>query len=330
MNNMNQPADQPTPLLHLLDLDQLSKSAIEEIFRTADSFAGVGAQTVRKVPLLRGKTIVLLFFEPSTRTRTTFEIAAKRLSADVVTINTSVSATTKGESLLDTVRTLQAMQSDMFVVRHRDSGVPHLLAQHVDPGVSVINAGDGWHAHPTQALLDMYTIRHYKGDFAGLSVAIVGDILHSRVARAQITALRCLGVKDIRVVAPKTLLPQETASLGVTVHHQLQSGIADADVVMTLRLQRERMGGALLPSEREYFRFYGLTSQSLSTAKTDAIVLHPGPINRGVEISSEVADGPRSVILPQVSNGIAIRMAVMALAAGQTGPQAGIDSETTP
>ena len=330
MNKLSQQTDQPTPLQHLLDLDSLSRASIEGIFRTADSFVTVGAQTVRKVPLLRGKTIVLLFFEPSTRTRTTFEIAAKRLSADVVTINTSVSATIKGESLLDTVRTLQAMQSDMFVIRHRDSGVPHLIARHVDPGVSVINAGDGWHAHPTQALLDLYTIRSYKGDLAGLSVAIVGDVLHSRVARAQIAALRCLGVEDIRVVAPKTLLPQDTASLGVTVHHQLASGIADADVVMALRLQRERMSNALLPSEREYFRFYGLTPNSLSAAKPDAIVLHPGPINRGVEIDSAVADGPRSVILPQVSNGIAIRMAVMALAAGPSGLESPGAEETRP
>ncbi|MCG2633309.1 MAG: aspartate carbamoyltransferase catalytic subunit [Gammaproteobacteria bacterium] len=322
------PATGSPPLRHLLDMSNLSRDAIEEIFRTADSFVSVGARQVRKVPLLRGKTIVLLFFEPSTRTRTTFEIAAKRLSADVVTINTSVSATAKGESLLDTVRTLQAMQSDMFVVRHRDSGVPHLIARHVDPGVSVINAGDGWHAHPTQALLDMYTIRQHKGDLAPLSVAIVGDILHSRVARTQIAALGRLGVTDIRVVAPKTLLPQEIASLGVRVFHQLDRGLADADVVMTLRLQRERMSSALLPSEREYFRFYGLTPKSLRAAKPDAIILHPGPINRGVEIDSVVADGPGSVILPQVSNGIAIRMAVMALAAGPTPRQQPVESET--
>jgi len=306
------------PLRHLLDLDHLSPAVIEQIFQTADSFVSVGDQQVRKVPLLRGKTIVLLFFEPSTRTRTTFEIAAKRLSADVVSINIAASATSKGESLLDTVKTLEAMQSDMFVVRHQHSGAPHLIARHVQPGVSVINAGDGWHAHPTQALLDLYTIRQYKGDFTNLSVAIVGDILHSRVARTEIAALRTLGVTDLRVVAPQTLLPQAINSLGVTVHHTLESGLADADVIMTLRLQRERMTGALLPSEREYFQLYGLTPDALKVARPDAIIMHPGPINRGVEIDSTVADGNNSVILPQVSNGIAIRMAVMAMAAGQS------------
>ncbi|MDH5485826.1 MAG: aspartate carbamoyltransferase catalytic subunit, partial [Gammaproteobacteria bacterium] len=253
----------------------------------------------------------------STRTRTTFELAAKRLSADVLTINISTSATSKGESLLDTLRNLEAMQCDMFIVRHADSGSAHFIANHVAPHISVLNAGDGRHAHPTQAMLDMFTIRRNKGaDFGKLRVAIVGDILHSRVARSQIHALNTLNTGDVRVVAPKTLIPSYIEQMGVSVYNDLETGIQDADVIIMLRLQKERMQGALLPSEQEYFQLYGLTEERLKLAKPDVIVMHPGPINRGVEIESSVADGPHSVILNQVTYGIAVRMAVMSMTLG--------------
>ena len=268
------------------------------------------------MPLLRGKTIVNLFFEASTRTRTTFELAAKRLSADVLNLNINYTATVKGESLLDTLRNLEAMYTDMFVVRHADSGAAQFIAKHVAPHVSVINAGDGRHAHPTQAMLDVFTIRRHKPDFSKLCVAIVGDIMHSRVARSQILALNTLGAGEVRVVGPKTLIPIEVERLGVRVFHDIAQGLKDVDVVIMLRLQKERMQGALLPSEHEYFQLYGLTEERLSVAKPDVIVMHPGPINRGVEIASEVADGARSVILEQVTYGIAIRMAVMSMAIG--------------
>jgi aspartate carbamoyltransferase catalytic subunit len=269
---------------------------------------------VKKVPLLRGKTIINLFFENSTRTRTTFELAATRLSADVLNMNIATSATSKGESLLDTIRNLEAMQVDMFVVRHALSGAAHFIAQQTAPHISVINAGDGQHAHPTQAMLDMFTIRQHKKQFEGLKVAIVGDILHSRVARSQILALNTLGVTDVRVIAPKTLLPADVTSMGVTALHDMNEGLNDVDVVIMLRLQKERMNSAFLPSESEYFRCFGLTEAKLKQAKSDVIVMHPGPINRGVEIASSVADGSHSVILQQVSNGIAVRMAVMSMA----------------
>jgi len=256
-----------------------------------------------------------LFFEPSTRTRTTFEIAAKRLSADVINLNIAASSQTKGESLLDTVANLSAMQADIFVVRHDASGVPYLIARHVKPHEHVINAGDGRHAHPTQALLDLYTIRHYNGSFEQLSVAIVGDILNSRVARSDIHALLAMGVRDLRAVGPLTLLPVGLEELGLQVHTRLEEGIRNADVIIMLRLQNERMRGALLPSAQEYFGNYGLTPQALRHAKSDCIVMHPGPMNRGVEIDSTVADGPHSVILPQVSFGIAVRMAVLSMVA---------------
>lgn len=301
-------------LHHFLTIEGLSRSLLTEILDTAESFTAVGEQAVKKVPLLRGKTIVNLFFEASTRTRTTFELAAKRLSADVLNINVSTSAAIKGETLLDTLRNLEAMHCDMFIVRHAESGAAHFIARHAAPHVSVINAGDGSHAHPTQAMLDMFTLRRHKPDFGKLCVAIVGDILHSRVARAQIHALTTLGVAEVRVIAPKTLLPAHVKTLGVHVFHDLRAGLRDVDVVMTLRLQHERMQGALLPSEREYFHLYGLTVEKLQYAKPDAIVMHPGPINRGVEIDSRVADGGRSVILQQVTHGIAVRMAIMALA----------------
>jgi aspartate carbamoyltransferase catalytic subunit len=271
---------------------------------------------VKKLPILNGKSVFNLFFENSTRTRTTFEIAAKRLSADVVNLNINASSTSKGETLLDTIHNLEAMHADMFVVRHAESGAPFLIAKHVAPDVHVINAGDGRHAHPTQALLDMYTIRHYKQDFSNLRVAIVGDILHSRVARSQIHALTTLGVPEVRVIGPKTLMPTSVEKLGVHVYHDMNQGLKDVDVVIMLRLQNERMNGALLPSAQEFFKYYGLTLDKLAYAKPDAIVMHPGPMNRGVEIDSAVADGAQSVILPQVTFGIAVRMAVMAILAG--------------
>ena len=303
-------------LKHFLTIEGLGSNILTQILDTAESFAGVN-ESVKKVPLLRGKTIANIFFEASTRTRTTFELAAKRLSADVLNINISTSATSKGESLLDTLRNLEAMQCDMFIVRHADSGTAHFIANHVAPHISVLNAGDGRHAHPTQAMLDMFTIRRNKGaDFGGLRVAIVGDILYSRVARSQIHALNTLNTGDLRVVAPKTLIPKDIEQMGVSVFHDLSKGIKDADVVIMLRLQKERMQGALLPSEQEYYRLYGLTEERLSVAKPDAIVMHPGPINRGVEIDSNVADGSRSVILSQVTYGIAVRMAVMSMTLG--------------
>ncbi|MCB1857739.1 MAG: aspartate carbamoyltransferase catalytic subunit [Gammaproteobacteria bacterium] len=303
-------------LRHFLTIDGLSREILTDILDTAESFTGISERTVKKVPLLRGKVICNLFFETSTRTRTTFEVAAKRLSADVLNLNISTSSTAKGETLLDTLRNLEAMHVDMFVVRHADSGAAHFIARHAAPHVSVINAGDGHHAHPTQAMLDMFTIRRHKGDFAGLRVAIVGDILHSRVARSQILALNTLGTSEVRLIGPRTLLPADARSLGVHVYYDLDEGIRDVDVVIMLRLQKERMHGALLPSEHEYFQLFGLTESRLQHAKQDAIVMHPGPINRGVEIDSQVADGPRSVILQQVSFGIAIRMAVMSMAMG--------------
>ena len=300
-------------LRHFLTVEGLSKEQLVSIMDTADSFASVSEQAVKKVPILRGKTVVNLFFETSTRTRTTFELAAKRLSADVLNLNIATSATTKGESLLDTIRNIEAMQVDMFVVRHADSGAPHFIARHVAPHISVINAGDGRHAHPTQAMLDVYTIRKHKGRFEGLVVAIVGDILHSRVARSEIQALRILGASEIRVVGPRTLLPPDAESLGVRVFVDLEQGLKDVDVVIMLRLQRERMNGAFIPSEHEYFAKFGLTEERLKVARPDAIIMHPGPINRGIEIESKVADGPRSVILQQVTAGISIRMAVMSM-----------------
>jgi aspartate carbamoyltransferase catalytic subunit len=291
----------------------------------AEQFSSISHRQVKKVPLLRGKTIINLFFENSTRTRSTFELAAKRLSADVMNFNISTSATSKGESLLDTLHNLEAMHTDMFVVRHNQSGAAEFIAQHVAPHVSVINAGDGCHAHPTQAMLDMFTIRRHKQDFANLRVAIIGDLLHSRVARSQIQALATLGVGEIRVIGPQTLLPRDSHTLGVHVYHDMTSGLKDVDVIITLRLQLERMQGALLPSAREYFRYYGLTEEKLKYAKPDAIVMHPGPINRGVEIASSVADGPQSVILEQVTHGIAIRMAVMSMALASQSEQAEIE-----
>ncbi len=307
-------------LIHLLTLEGLKRDHIHHILDTAEQFVGVSDRDVKKVPLLRGTSVFNLFFENSTRTRTTFDIAAQRLSADVFTLDLKTSSSSKGESLLDTVDNLAAMQADMFVVRHAQSGAPFMIAEHLNRihkgAVHVINAGDGRHAHPTQGLLDMYTIRHYKKEFTNLTVAIVGDVLHSRVARSDIHALTTLGVPEVRVIGPRTLVPSDIADMGVKVFHNLEEGLKGVDVVMMLRLQNERMRGALLPSSHEYFKHFGLTPAKLALAKPDAIVMHPGPMNRGVEIDSAVADGGQAVILPQVSYGIAVRMAVMSILAG--------------
>ena len=303
-------------LIHLLSIEGLPASILTHILDTAGTFLSVNERDVKKVPLLRGKSVFNLFFENSTRTRTTFEIAAKRLSADVINLDIARSSATKGESLLDTIANLSAMHADMFVVRHGESGAPYLIAQHCAPHVHVVNAGDGRHAHPTQGLLDMYTIRHYKKDFRNLTVAIVGDLVHSRVARSDIHALTTLGVPEVRAVGPKTLVPGDMKEMGVRVCHDMAEGIRDADVIIMLRLQNERMSGGMLPSADEFSKSYGLTPDKLALAKPDAIVMHPGPINRGVEIDSAVADGRQSVILPQVTFGIAVRMAVMSIIAG--------------
>ena len=303
-------------LIHLLSTEGLSRDILTHILDTASNFVSVNDREVKKLPLLRGKSVFNLFFENSTRTRTTFDIAAKRLSADVFTLDIGRSSTAKGETLLDTIDNLSAMAADIFVVRHSESGAPYLIAKHVAPHVHVVNAGDGRHAHPTQGLLDAYTIRHYKKDFSPLRVAIVGDVLHSRVARSDIHALLALGCPEVRVVGPRTLVPADLAHMGVRVFHNLEEGIKDCDVIIMLRLQNERMSGALLPSSQEYFKSFGLTESRLQLAKPAALVMHPGPINRGVEIESAVADGPQSVILSQVTFGIAVRMAVMSIVAG--------------
>ncbi|EAT11212.1 aspartate carbamoyltransferase catalytic subunit [Bermanella marisrubri] len=319
MNPSEIQLNQEGRLKHFLTTEGLSQEILTEILDTADSFIGTQARSVKTVPLLRGKTVVNLFFENSTRTRSTFELAAKRLSANILNLDIARSATSKGETLMDTLWNLESMYSDMFVVRHADSGAAHFIAQHITPNVAVINAGDGRHAHPTQAMLDMLTIRREKGSFKDLSVAIVGDILHSRVARSQIHALKTLGAREVRVVGPNTLLPHDIESLGVRAFNNLKQGLKGVDVIIMLRLQKERMQNALLPSESEYYKLFGLTTDKLAYAHPEAIVMHPGPINRGVEIESAVADGPQSVILKQVSNGIPMRMAVMAMAmSGQT------------
>ncbi len=319
-------------LRHFLAIEGLDQALLTRILDTADSFIEVGERTIKKVPLLRGRTVVNLFFEPSTRTRSTFELAAKRLSADVLNLDISTSATSKGESLSDTLLNLEAMASDMFVVRHSQSGAPHFVAQSVTPDVAIINAGDGRHEHPTQAMLDVLTIRQHMKAFSGLRVAIVGDIQHSRVARSQIRALNTLGVDEVRLVAPDTLLPHQPEALGARVFHRMEEGLRNVDVIIMLRLQHERMEGALLPSESEFYRMYGLSREKLAYANPGALVMHPGPINRGVEIESAVADGPQSVILGQVTNGIAVRMAVMSMAMGgqlnerQSGTSEGVAS----
>ncbi len=305
-------------LRHFLTIEGLPPLLLEEILDRAEQFLNLPGTVQNKLPILRGKTVMNLFFENSTRTRTTFEIAAKRLSADIINLDIRNSATAKGESLLDTIRNLEAMNCNMFVVRHPSSGAAHFIARYCAPHISVLNAGDGRHAHPTQAMLDMLTIRQHKGDFTPLKVAIVGDIKHSRVARSQIHALTTLCTGEIRVVAPKTLMPQGIEDMGVKVYTDIEKALKGVDVVIMLRLQHERMNSALLPSVREYYARYGLTEERLQLAKADAIVMHPGPANRGVEIDSRVADGPQSVILQQVTNGIAVRMAVMSMVIGAT------------
>jgi aspartate carbamoyltransferase catalytic subunit len=300
----------------LLGIRHLSADEINFILRTAETFREVSRREVKKVPALRGKTVINLFFEPSTRTRTSFELAAKRLSADAVNISTTTSSLTKGETILDTAMNLDAMAPHVIVVRHSSAGVPHQLAK--VSRASVINAGDGSNEHPTQALLDAMTIRDHKGEIAGLKVAILGDILHSRVARSNVQLLTKLGA-NISVAGPSTLVPEEFSGLvesGLQICPSIEAAIEAADVVMVLRIQQERMSGAFFPSMREYSIYYGLTRQRMKLAKSGAIVLHPGPMNRGVEIASDVADGSGSLILNQVENGLAIRMAVLFLLAG--------------
>jgi aspartate carbamoyltransferase catalytic subunit len=298
---------------NLTGIAPLSRAQIELILNTAEHFREVSQRPIKKVPALRGKTVVNLFFEPSTRTRTSFEIAGKRLSADVQSVSASTSSVVKGETLLDTARNIEAMAPDILVMRHRSAGSADFLAKHCS--AAVINAGDGAHEHPTQALLDALTIRQAKGDFAGLRVAIIGDIEHSRVARSNILCLRKLGA-DVVIAGPPTLLPARADALGVEIHRDMDSAVAGADVVMMLRVQVERGGNLNLPSTQEYFKLFGLTEQRLALANEGAVVMHPGPMNRGVEIASSVADGPRSLILQQVSNGLAVRMAVLYLLAG--------------
>jgi aspartate carbamoyltransferase catalytic subunit len=317
-------------LRHFIDIATLKRNQLFELLDAAAVLRDVVLNGNRKLPILRGKTVVNLFFEASTRTRTTFELAAKRLSADVVNLDVASSSTSKGESLLDTLATLEAMHCDLFVVRHQASGAAKFFADHCAPHVSVLNAGDGRHAHPTQALLDMLTIRSHKPDLNTLKVGIVGDVLHSRVARSDIQALNLLQVQEVRVIGPKTLMPSDVVrggeqegssnTFGVQYYSDMDKGLEDLDVIIMLRLQKERMRGAFLPSESEYFRQYGLTASRLKRAKANCIVMHPGPMNRGVEIASDVADGPQSVIREQVTNGLAARMAVMAKVLGAVVP----------
>ncbi|HSW12018.1 MAG TPA: aspartate carbamoyltransferase catalytic subunit, partial [Solimonas sp.] len=306
-------------LRHLLTLEGLGEPLLRQILDKAEEFEAATQGPEKKLDYLRGRTVINLFFEPSTRTRTTFELAAKRLSADVLNLQVAASSTSKGETLLDTLKTLEAMQADMFVIRHEASGAAHFFAEHAAPGVAILNAGDGRHAHPTQGLLDLYTIRKHKGDFRQLKVAIVGDILHSRVARSGIHGLRALGTKEIRVVAPPTLIPAGIEQMGAKVFHSMAEGLDGVDVVMLLRLQKERMLGAFLPSLGEFHRDFGLTRERMKHLKPDAVIMHPGPINRGVEIEGDLAYGERSLILQQVQYGISVRMAVMALILGRDG-----------
>ena len=307
----------------LLGIEYLEPEEIELILDTAEHFKEISRRPIKKVPTLRGKTVINLFFEPSTRTRTSFEIAAKRLSADTHTISASTSAVVKGETLIDTAKNIEAMFPDLLVMRHAFPGAAHVLARTCRAGV--INAGDGAHEHPTQALLDALTIRDAKGTIAGLRVLIFGDIAHSRVARSNIHCLRKLGA-DVVVAAPPTFLPLDVESLGVEAHTRLEPALEGADVVMALRIQLERGGRLSFPSTREYFNLFGLTKERLALAKEDAIVMHPGPMNRGVEIASDVADGPSSVILDQVSNGLAVRMAVLYLLAGGGGESKDVEA----
>lgn len=306
-------ATTPNNLRHFLTTEGLSYVTLMEILQLADQYVNTEAHIRKKLETLRGCTVVNLFFESSTRTRSTFELAAKRLSADLLNLNIQASSTSKGETLLDTIYNLEAMHCDIFVVRHADSGAANFIAEQVKTDVAVINAGDGRHAHPTQALLDVFTIYRNKPDFSNLTVALVGDIAHSRVARSAIHALNTLRTGEVRVVAPKTLLPAHVEQLGARIYYNMEEGVRDADVIIMLRLQRERMQGALIPSEHEFYSSYGLNQARLQLAKPDVLVMHPGPLNRGVEIESNIADGSHSAILQQVNYGIAARMAVMTL-----------------
>jgi aspartate carbamoyltransferase catalytic subunit len=309
-------SDKPTLRLSgkdILGICEMSVPEIELILDTAESFKEVSAREIKKVPTLRGKTVINLFFEASTRTRTSFEIAAKRLSADTINISASSSSAVKGETLIDTGKNLEAMNPDCIVIRHSASGAPHLLARLMR--VPVINAGDGAHEHPTQALLDLFTVREKRGRLAGLNVAIVGDILHSRVARSNIHGFTKMGA-EVHLAGPQTMMPAEVERLGVRCHTSLREVIPWADVIMMLRIQLERQGGGFFPTLREYSRFFGLNLELLKAAKPEVLIMHPGPMNRGVEISPEVADGPFSVILDQVSNGVAVRMALLYLLVG--------------
>lgn len=309
--------DEAGQLRHLLTVEGLPPALLTEILDTAESFlAGAGAPA-KKVPLLRGVTVVNLFFEASTRTRMTFELAAKRLSADILNVQVEHSSKNKGEHDLDTLFTLQAMGADVFVIRHPENGAAAHFAAQVAPEVAVLNAGDGSHAHPTQALLDMLTIRRHKPDFGALTVTLVGDVRHSRVAHSDICALRTLGVREIRAVAPPPLLPEDPDAAGVRACASLAEGLDGADVVIALRIQHERMRDTLEIAPETYRREFGLTEENLATLPADALIMHPGPINRGVEIDPEIAYGPQSVILEQVRNGIAVRMAVMAMIASR-------------
>ncbi|MEW6457785.1 MAG: aspartate carbamoyltransferase catalytic subunit [Bacillota bacterium] len=298
------------PVRHLLGLADMPAAEINEFLENALPMKQIISRDIKKVPTLRGKTVVTLFYEPSTRTRMSFELAAKYLSADTVNVSASASSATKGESLADTARTIAALGADLVVLRHPCAGAPHLLARMID--VPVVNAGDGMHEHPTQALLDLFTLREKRPDLEGLKLVIIGDILHSRVARSNIWALTRFGV-DVHLVAPPTLLPAGIAALGVTVHDRPEDALPGAGAVMVLRLQRERQQEGLIPDVREYARLYGLNSERLALARPDAIVMHPGPMNRGIEIAHTVADGTRAVITDQVTNGVAVRMAVLYL-----------------
>ncbi len=309
---------------HLLGLEGVSAEEIRTILDTAASFKEISERDIKKVPTLRGKTVINLFYEPSTRTRTSFEIAAKRLSADTINISAPSSSAAKGETLADTARNLEAMRPDALVVRHPASGACHLLARHVT--CPVINAGDGCHEHPTQALLDLLTIREHRGDPNGLTVAIVGDLLHSRVGRSNLHALRALGA-TVRLVGPPTLVPPEFAALGAELYTDLAEGVRDADVIMMLRLQRERQTGHYFPSVDEYAHYFCLTEPIVRLAKPNVVIMHPGPLNRGLEIASEVADGPYSVIMHQVTNGVAVRMALLYLLVARSKAEEAADAE---
>ena len=298
---------------HILGIEQFSEEDIYYILKTAQIFKEISSRSIKKVPTLRGKTVINLFFEPSTRTRLSFEVAAKRMSADTFNISASTSSATKGETLIDTARNIEAMNPDIIVMRHAFSGSPHLLTRYID--ASIINAGDGTHEHPTQGLLDMMTVLEHKGKIDGLKIAIIGDISHSRVARSNIQGFSKLGAR-VCIAGPATFIPPGIEKLGATICSSLQSALEDADVVMALRIQRERQDDPLIPSLREYANFFGITRKRLENARSDALIMHPGPLNRGVEMSPDVADGPQSVILNQVTNGVAVRMALLYLVLG--------------